>query len=108
MCAFQLFLSVDPSLGRVDYSFLSDQTLMEILIERFHDETKGECQENNGIYLDVCEWSCIKCDDDDRVIRIERDSENISGSIDLCYVPPKVKVLQISSWGKRQLTGSVD
>ena len=28
MCALPLFLSVDPSLGRVDYSLLSDQTLM--------------------------------------------------------------------------------
>ena len=62
MCAFQLLVSVDPSLGRLDYSLLSDQTLMEMLIESFDDETKKKYQDGQGMYLDICEWPKIKCD----------------------------------------------
>ena len=33
MCLSTITLSVDPTLGRVDYNSLSDQTLMEMLID---------------------------------------------------------------------------
>ena len=79
MCAFQLFLSVDPSLGRVDYNSLSDQTLMEMLIEGFDEETKRRYQDSHEMYLNVCELSCVVCDDDERVIEINIDSETVSG-----------------------------
>ena len=69
MCAFQLLLSVDPSLGRVDHSLLSDQTLMEMLFDGFDDKTKNKYKDNNGMYLDVCKWSRITCDDDHRVFK---------------------------------------
>ena len=107
MC-FETLLSVDPSIGRVDYSLMSDQTLTEMLIEGFDDEAKSKYQDCEGMYLDVCKWSLIKCDDDERVIQIKIDSRRISGSLDLCYVPPKVKVLNITSWIKSQFAGSVD
>ena len=55
MCVLQLFLSVDPSFGRLEYRLMSDQALMEILIEGFGDETMKKCTDNNGMYLDVCE-----------------------------------------------------
>ena len=108
MCSLALFLSVDPSLGRVDYRLFSDQTLMEMLLDGLADQTKKRYQDDEGMYLDVCEWSCIKCDDDKRVIRIERDSESLTGSIELRYVPPKVKRLVLSSIINGQLIGSVD
>ena len=108
MRTLQLFLSVDPSLGRVDYSSFSDQTLMEMMFEGFDDETKKENQDSHGMYRDVSGWTCIKCDDEERVIKIEIGSHNVSGSLELRYVPPKVKVLDISSWRKRLLAGSVD
>ena len=109
MSVSMLILTADPSLGRVDYMTLSDQTLMELLIEGFDDKTKKRYQDDHGMYLDVCEWPFIKCDDDERVIKIDIDSLHVSGSIELCYVPPKVKVLNISLWwGTNELTGSVD
>ena len=108
MCAFALFLSVDPSLGRVEYSLFSDQTLLEMLFEGFDDETKKKYKDNDGIFRDVCEWSCIKCDDNARVIEIDLDGKNLSGSLELCYVPPKVEFLIISSCGTSKLSGSVD
>ena len=108
MRSLQLFLSVDPSLGRIDYSLMSDQALMEMLIEGFDDESKKTYQDSHGMYLDVCEWSGISCDDDERVVEITLDSGSITGSLELCYVPPKVNDLSIRSWGKSELTGSVN
>ena len=109
MCAFQLFLTVDPSLGRVDCSLLSDQTLMEMLIEDLDNETKKTYQDNEGMYLDVCKWPCVTCDDKERVTEIRADSRDIRGSIQLCYVPPKVTELKIgNSMTNGRLTGPVD
>ena len=108
MCSFQLLLSVDPSLGRVDYSLLSDQTLMEMLIEGFDDGTKKNYKDKNGMYLNMCKCSSIKCDADERVTEIRINSGSTSGSLELCYVPPNVKELRISSWSSSKLTGSVN
>ena len=108
MCACAIFLGIDTSLGRVDYSLLSDQTLMEMLIRGFDDESQKEFQDNDGMHLDVCKWSCIKCDDDERVVEIDKNNEDLSGSIEISYVPPKVKVLIITSWRTSQLSGSAD
>ena len=108
MCAFQIFFTVDPSLGRVDYSLLSDQTLMEMLIEGFDDETKKEYQDIDGSYLDVCTWSGVLCYDLQRVIEVEIDFTKMSGSLELWYVPPKLKYLCIRGGSKSKLTGSVD
>ena len=108
MCAFQIFLGVDTSLGRVDRSLLSDQTLMEILIEGFDDDTKEEYQDAEGMFRDVCEWPCVKCGVDGRVVKIDKDTGHLSGSIELRFVPPKVKVLRITLWTGSKLAGTVD
>ena len=63
-------LAVDPSLGRLDYDSLSDQALMEMLIEGLDDEVKENYQDANGGYLDVCEWTAVECTDD-RVTSID-------------------------------------
>ena len=90
MCVLQLFRSVDPSLGRLEYRLMSDQALMEMLIDGFDDVTKKRYQDNHGMYLDVCELSCVQCDKDERVFEIRINSENSNGSIEISYVPPKV------------------
>ena len=108
MCGFQLVLTVDSSLGRVDYTLLSDQTLMEMFLDGFDDETKKQYQDKHGMYLDVCEWSGTKCDDDGRVVKMEIDSGATSGSLELCYLPAKMKKLDMSSFLKSKLTGTVD
>ena len=87
MCTFRLFLSVDPSLGRVDYSSMSDQTLVEMLIDGFDDETKKTFQDSEGAYLDVCKCSGVECNDYERVIEIYVNNANVSGSVELCYIP---------------------
>ena len=105
MCPFALFLSVDPSLGRVDYRLLSDQTLMEMFIEGLDEDTENKYQDSEGMYLDVCDWSCIECDDDDRVIEIHIGSGIVSGSLEMRYLPPKVQRLNLA---ENQLTGEID
>ena len=97
MPALQLFLTADPSLGRADYILFSDQTLMEMLIEGFDEEAKKKYKENEGMYLDVCKWPCIRCDKDERVTGIDINSGNVRGSLELCYAPPKIRVLKVSS-----------
>ena len=42
MCIFSIILTADPTIGRVNYSSFSDQTLMELLFEVFADEMKRE------------------------------------------------------------------
>ena len=108
MSNFALFLNVGPSLGRVDYGSLSDQTLMEMLIEGFDEETKRKYQDEHGIYSDVCEWPGITCDLDDRVVEIQIKTRHVIGSLELCYVPPEVKLVRINSRGGSKMTGSVD
>ena len=82
MRAFQLFVNVDSSLGRVDCILLSDQNLMELLIEGFDDVTKRRYKDSEGMYLDVREWPHIKCDDDEKVIHIDIQTEGCSGSLE--------------------------
>ena len=109
MCVAQVILSADPSLGRVDCSLMSDQTLMEMLIDGFDDKTQKKYQEYDETYINVCIWPCITCDEDERVIEINMDSINITGSIQLCYVPPSVKYLKIrNQWRHGKLSGSID
>ena len=81
---------------------------MEMLIDGFGDETKKEYQDNDGMYLDVCEWLCIECDDDERVIEIDIRREGLSGSLQLCCVPSKANEVNITSWSKSKMTGYVE
>ena len=110
MCVFQVILSADSSLGRVDYSSFSDQALVELLIDGFDDETKATLQSHDGMYLDVCKWSCIMCDGDDRVIEINIDSRHVSGLLQLFYAPPKVKMLKVRGtiFHRNKVTGILD
>ena len=48
------FLSVDPSLGRLDPMLLSDQAMMEICIAGFDEKLKKWVQDDDGSHLDVC------------------------------------------------------
>ena len=99
-----LLYSVDPSLGRVDYSSFSDQTLMEMVFEGFDEVTKQRYQDEYDTYIDVCAWSCVECDADERVIEVKEYSE-IIGTIQLSYLPSKLKALYMQ---KMQLKGSVE
>ena len=104
MCAFRILLAVDSSLGRVDYSSLSDQTLMEILIDGFDDETTKRYRDEDGMFIDVCDWECITCDADKRVVGINLEDDAI-GSFQLSHIPPKVRILHLANC---RITGEID
>ena len=57
-------LAVDPSLGRLDYESLSDQALMEMLIDALPTEEKAMFKDANGNFQDVCEWTNMDCTDE--------------------------------------------
>ena len=104
MCAPVVLLSVDPNLGHVDYASFSDQTLMEMLYEGFDERAKKRYQDKSGNYLDVCEWESVACDDDERVVAIIEE-DDVSGSLELRYIPPKVQEVHIS---QKNLVGSIE
>ena len=93
ICHTVLLSTADSQLGRVDYSLLSDQALMEMLIEEISDAAKKKYQDKDGMYIDVCDWERIKCDADGNVIKVY-DIE-ADGTISLSYIPPKVWSFQM-------------
>ena len=90
----QTITTVDPSLGRLDYDSLSDQTLMEMLIEGFTDFGKAQrYQDKNGSYLDVCEWPFIKCDANENVTEVFFSinlTQSRGSTIDFGFLPRRV------------------
>ena len=60
---FQLFTAPDSALGRLDYQSLTDQTLMEILIDGMQDEGKSKFRDAHGGFKDIGEWEGVQCTD---------------------------------------------
>ena len=100
-------LSIDPALGRLDYDSLSDQTLMEMLVDCFHSR---DLHDENGYFKDVCEWSIgylsiVKCKND-RVDSIDFDRWHFDGKqFEFGFIPPLVK--SFKSY-KCELQGTLD
>ena len=58
-------LAINPALGRLDYDSLSDQALMEILIDGMNAKDKAELfQDQSGNFKDICDWSKLICSND--------------------------------------------
>ena len=83
-------ITADTHLGRVDLESLPDQTLMEMLFQDFNWEAQAEFQDNNGMYIDVCQWPGVECGDLGRVVRITRRTLT-AGTIYLSFIPSKVE-----------------
>ena len=87
-------LSIDPALGRLDYDSLSDQTLMEMLVDRF------ECRmlrDENGCYKDVCEWCIVSCENDRVVSIVFQRWFFDEKQFEFRFLPPLIKNLHASS-----------
>ena len=86
-----LALTADASLGKIDYASLSQQNLMELLIENMDDAAKEEFQDDNGEFFDCCEWDGVECENDE-VIEIDwsgRFEENFA--LQFQFLPPTVE-----------------
>ena len=51
----------DPSLGRFDISSLSDQTLMEMLVDGMEEPQKSRFRDESGTFKDISSWDNIEC-----------------------------------------------
>ena len=103
-------MSIDPAIGRFDYSSLSDQARMEMLIEGMKKEEKEDYLDENGSFRHVCEWVDVECTDDrvtevaflfkyfdetpfpfryipPSVTKFEAENDNLRGTLDACVLP---------------------
>ena len=100
-----LLLSIDPSLGRLDYDSLSDQALMEMLADSLGEKYRSVYQDQNGNYDDVCEWYGVKCVND-RVVRFQRTKATCSEpQCKFEWIPPLVTYF---SFTESRLRGTLD
>ena len=99
------FLTVDPSLGRIDYSLLSDQALMEILFDGMRTRNETALRDENGNFKDIFEWEGIKCIGDS-VSKITMYGKLVSDKqFPFDFIPPRVTVFE---GGFANLHGTLD
>eukprot|EP00009_Paramoeba_aestuarina_P002406 CAMPEP_0201507342 /NCGR_PEP_ID=MMETSP0161_2-20130828/1033_1 /ASSEMBLY_ACC=CAM_ASM_000251 /TAXON_ID=180227 /ORGANISM="Neoparamoeba aestuarina, Strain SoJaBio B1-5/56/2" /LENGTH=188 /DNA_ID=CAMNT_0047901679 /DNA_START=24 /DNA_END=589 /DNA_ORIENTATION=+ len=120
------FVSWDSSIGKVDKSTLSDQTLMELFIEKI--ENKGIIYGNHSTPPSITTWCSLQKADDDTIIAIlwsrfllvgtlrfewlpsticevKMGSNCLSGSINLLELPDRLE--HLTMWSNR-LVGTID
>ena len=86
----------NPALGRLDYASLSDQALMEMLV----DGMAGGLylvQDSAGNFKEVCEWFNVECAED-RVIKVAFHYCDMGKKqFPFDFVPPLVETLELTS-----------
>ena len=86
-------IASDSSLGRIDKASLSDQTLMELVVDGLKGY-KRILQDEHGIYLDVWEWPDIECNPENQVTKISY-YDLTGGELALDFLPPLIKQFQV-------------
>ena len=80
----------ESALGRVNPGALSDQDLMELLIEGICENAKKEYQDSHGAYLDISEWNGVELDENSRVVSVGAEERTCNGTVALAYIPTLV------------------
>ena len=88
------FFATDPSLGRVDFASLSDQSCMELLVAGLSEASRDHFVNDNGDFLDIEDWPITEVSEDGSVISITIKYFGV-GKIDLQHVPQTVERLII-------------
>ena len=89
-------LTIDQALGRLDYDSLSDQALLEMLVERMQPGHKMHVKDIRSNYMDVCEWEYVNCKDD-RVVCFGVVNANFDGvQFPFDFIPPLATILRLS------------
>ena len=89
-----LLLVPHRSSAEIQMTDLSDQTLMEALIEQTSDEFKQPFQHPSGRYLPVCRWSGVKCNGRRQVMEIVRHEFPVKDTHDrlhIAFLPRHIK-----------------
>ena len=98
-------LAIDPALGRLDYSSLSDQALMEIIVDGIPASERDDFEDEHGGLTDACEWDCVTCVDE-RVTEISfvcYEFEKAQFPFD--FIPPLASIVIVEECA---IKGSLD
>ena len=104
-----LVLAIDESLGRLDYSMLSDQARLEIFFGDCTAEQKFDIgiilkESDPSSYVDFCDWddevgSVVTCDEEGNVVGLDLDESNTHHPdpyrFNFAYLPPKLETLKM-------------
>ena len=95
-----LLLLQDRSMGPLDLSGISDQAIMETLIDGLNTTSKQQFKTIDGQYKDVCKWNGILCNGRRQVKEIMWDSTtqpqpSFTGSFSFANFPPFTKIIRI-------------
>ena len=101
--------TIDPSLSRLDPTLLSDQALMEMVFENVTSTIDGTRynRTDNGDSVDACDWPQVECDDHENVIEFHERDRELSGTLNLSYLPPNLKAFSFR-WKQRDLHGKLE
>ena len=100
-----LTVCVDPALGRLNYSSMSTQALVEMFIEGLTAESKKNFQDDQGNYLDIEDWPGFTCESDD--IEIGWISMHLEGSLAYQFMPPRTIIFLVQI-GQRAIRSSLE
>ena len=97
----------ESALGRFDYLTMSQQALMEAVLE--HSTLKKQFQDEKGNFLDLSEWKGVTMDEaSQKVTKVNlkpADADEDGGSIDLAALAPSVVSFKFRRCG---ITGTID
>ena len=100
-----LVLTIDESLGRLDYIMLSDQARLEIFFGDCIAEQKISLgillkESDPSSYVDFCDWDDASCDEDGNVVRLHvwrcSPLDTDLHKFNFAYLPPKLRQLTMS------------
>ena len=92
-----LIYAVDSALGRFDRSSMTDQARMEkVFGDLDEDYIRAYFLDENGDFLDTCEWRGVKCDSKENVVELEMPEMLTDGELDLDFLPPNVRIARIN------------
>mmetsp|Transcript_26401 Transcript_26401/g.41088 ORF Transcript_26401/g.41088 Transcript_26401/m.41088 type:complete len:268 (-) Transcript_26401:47-850(-) len=104
----RIMISVD-SVGRVDKSSFSQQTLMELLIDGVTENKYKVCGKVDEPE-DITVWNGVKMNTAQEVTDILWTSMGLAGSLQFQWLPPTVTSFVMSgvSYGRGRMSGSID
>ena len=81
---------------------------MEIAVSGLPMDSKyWYIDEYDGVYFAVCDWYNVGCDDEQRVIEIQRFHSGHGGPLALDFLPPHVKYVDIQGNSHKLLQGTL-
>ena len=105
-----LLLAIDPALGRLDPMLLSNQAMMEPLIQGCTDTSKAILQDANGEYEEYTAWNIVQCACGGESIIFMPDI-HLEGTLSFEFLPRTTKGvyigLDLSAWAPL-LFGTLD